>query len=110
MDDAASKATELGGHADTAVRRARRRDEEAVLADPEGAVLSITQPPDSKLALVAEGSIEIRDLHQNEVSDAIGVLARGMRDNPLHVAAYGEDPQRRLRCHARLDGRLLPDV
>jgi ribosomal protein S18 acetylase RimI-like enzyme len=25
-----------------------------------------------------------------------------MRDNPLHVAAYGADPARRLRCHARL--------
>jgi hypothetical protein len=56
---------------------------------------------------VAEGSIEIRDLHRNEVSDAI-VLARGMRDNPLHVAAYGEDPQRRLRCHARLMGGFFP--
>ena len=32
----------------------------------------------------------------------MGVLARGMRDNPLHMAAYGEDPQRRLRCHTRL--------
>ena len=30
------------------------------------------------------------------------MLARGMRDNPLHVAAYGDDPARRLRCHARL--------
>jgi ribosomal protein S18 acetylase RimI-like enzyme len=56
---------------------------------------------------VAEGSIEIRDLHRNEVSDAIGVLARGMRDNPLHVAAYGEDPDRRLRCHARVVGGFL---
>ncbi len=25
-----------------------------------------------------------------------------MRDNPLHVAAYGDDPERRLRRHARL--------
>lgn len=25
-----------------------------------------------------------------------------MRDNPIHVAAYGDDPERRLRCHARL--------
>jgi ribosomal protein S18 acetylase RimI-like enzyme len=30
------------------------------------------------------------------------VLARGMRDNPLHIAAYGDDPDRRLRCHGRL--------
>ncbi len=25
-----------------------------------------------------------------------------MRDNPLHVAAYGSDPDRRRRCHATL--------
>lgn len=48
------------------------------------------------------GSIEVRDLRPQEVPEAVGVLARGMRDNPLHVAAYGEDPERRLRCHARL--------
>jgi ribosomal protein S18 acetylase RimI-like enzyme len=36
------------------------------------------------------------------VPEAVGVLARGMRDNPIHVAAYGVDPEWRLRCHARL--------
>ena len=45
---------------------------------------------------------EVRDLRRHEVPAAVGVLARGMRDNPLHMAAYGEDPQRRLRCHTRL--------
>jgi ribosomal protein S18 acetylase RimI-like enzyme len=44
--------------------------------------------------------IEIRDLRPDEIPAAVGVLARGMRDNPLHVVSYGEDPQRRLRCHA----------
>ena len=53
------------------------------------------------------GSIEVRDLGPEEVSEAVGVLARGMRDNPLHVAAYGGDPERRLRCHARLMGGLF---
>jgi ribosomal protein S18 acetylase RimI-like enzyme len=46
--------------------------------------------------------MEVRDLRADEVDAAVGVLARGMRDNPLHVGAYGEDPERRLRCHARL--------
>jgi ribosomal protein S18 acetylase RimI-like enzyme len=46
--------------------------------------------------------IETRDLQAEDLEEAIGVVARGMRDNPLHVAAYGEDPDRRLRCHARL--------
>lgn len=50
----------------------------------------------------AATTIEVRDLRPDEVADAVGVLARGMRDNPLHVAAYGDDPERRLRCHARL--------
>ncbi len=30
-----------------------------------------------------------------------------MRDNPIHVAAYGDDPERRLRCHTRLMGALF---
>jgi ribosomal protein S18 acetylase RimI-like enzyme len=53
------------------------------------------------------GSIEVRDLRRQEGAAAVGVLARGMRDNPLHVAAYAEDPERRLRCHARLMGGLF---
>ena len=30
-----------------------------------------------------------------------------MRDNPLHVAAYGDDAERHLRCHARLMRAVL---
>jgi ribosomal protein S18 acetylase RimI-like enzyme len=45
---------------------------------------------------------EVRGLRADEIDEAVGVLARGMRDNPLHVAAYGDDHKRRLRCHARL--------
>jgi GNAT superfamily N-acetyltransferase len=52
--------------------------------------------------VVGLGSIEVRDLRREEIPEAVDVLARGMRDNPLHVAAYGEDPSRRLRCHERL--------
>lgn len=46
--------------------------------------------------------VAIRALQPGEIEAAVGVLARGMRDNPLHVAAYGDDPDRRLRCHARV--------
>jgi ribosomal protein S18 acetylase RimI-like enzyme len=55
--------------------------------------------------MVAEpdrGGVHVRDLRRDEIAAAIDVLARGMRDNPLHVAAYGSDPERRRRCHARL--------
>jgi ribosomal protein S18 acetylase RimI-like enzyme len=54
-----------------------------------------------------EGSIEVRDLRPEEVDEAVYVIARGMRDNPLHVAAYGDDPERRLRSHARLTQGLF---
>ena len=48
----------------------------------------------------ARGSLEglkISALDGAEVGEALDVVARGMRDNPLHLAAYGEDPERRLR-------------
>lgn len=50
----------------------------------------------------AASTITVRDLTPADVPDAVGVLARGMRDNPLHVVAYGDDPDRRERVHARV--------
>jgi ribosomal protein S18 acetylase RimI-like enzyme len=47
-------------------------------------------------------TVEVRALRPDEIPAAVGVLARGMRDNPLHVAAYGSDPERRERVHAKL--------
>jgi len=47
-------------------------------------------------------TVEVRALHREEFHEAVGVLARSMRDNPLHVAAYGPDPERRERMHAKL--------
>jgi len=41
--------------------------------------------------------LEIGALDVSEIEEVLGVLSRGMRDNPLHVAAFGEDPARRLR-------------
>lgn len=49
----------------------------------------------------------VGDLEPASFDEAVGVLARGMRDNPIHVAAYGTDPARRERCHARLTRALL---
>ena len=45
----------------------------------------------------SQEGLEIRALDESRVEEAVDVVARGMRDNPLHVAAYGEDPERRLR-------------
>ncbi len=42
-------------------------------------------------------ALEVVDLGAPDLPEAVDVLARGMRDNPLHVAAFGPDPERRVR-------------
>ena len=44
---------------------------------------------------VPGSALRVADLPPASYPDAVGVLARGMRDNPLHVAAYGADPTSR---------------
>lgn len=44
----------------------------------------------------------VRDLAPDEVPAAVAVLARGMRDNPIHVAAFGDDPERRRHSLERM--------
>jgi ribosomal protein S18 acetylase RimI-like enzyme len=39
--------------------------------------------------------LEIGTLDASEVGEALGVISRGMRDNPIHVSAFGDDPERR---------------
>ena len=51
--------------------------------------------------------VDVRDLARQEIPVAVGVLARGMLDNPLHVAAVGPDPERRLRALERLFAALF---
>jgi ribosomal protein S18 acetylase RimI-like enzyme len=46
--------------------------------------------------------VEVVRLAPADVPAAVGVLARGMRDNPIHVAAFGPDPERRERMLARM--------
>ncbi|MDQ3926834.1 MAG: GNAT family N-acetyltransferase [Actinomycetota bacterium] len=41
--------------------------------------------------------MEIGAFDASEIEEVLDVLARGMRDNPLHVATFGEDPERRRR-------------
>jgi GNAT superfamily N-acetyltransferase len=45
---------------------------------------------------------EVRDLLPEERAAAITLLARGMLDNPLNIAAYGEDRERRERSLRRM--------
>jgi ribosomal protein S18 acetylase RimI-like enzyme len=51
----------------------------------------------------ATATVEVRDLRRDEFPVAVAVLARGMRDNPLHVAAFGTNRERRRR---RLEGQF----
>jgi GNAT superfamily N-acetyltransferase len=51
--------------------------------------------------------VRIADLPRAATTEAVAVLANGMRDNPIHVAAYGPDAGRRERCHGRLMRALL---
>jgi ribosomal protein S18 acetylase RimI-like enzyme len=51
--------------------------------------------------------IEIRSLGGEELKSAALLAARAMRDNPLQVAAIGQDPQRRMRLMHRGFTRLL---
>ena len=37
------------------------------------------------------GGLEIGALDLSVMEEALGVISRGMRDNPIHVAAFGED-------------------
>ena len=54
------------------------------------------------------GAIEIRDLTQADLASAVGVIARGMRDNPLHIAALGQDADLRGQRLARMFAVALP--
>jgi ribosomal protein S18 acetylase RimI-like enzyme len=46
--------------------------------------------------------VEVRRMRPEERRAAAGVAARGMRDNPLHVAAFGPVPERRVAALERL--------
>lgn len=48
--------------------------------------------------------LEIGALDASEVGETVEVTARGMRDNPLHVAVFGDDPEARLRKLRRMFG------
>ena len=46
--------------------------------------------------------LEIGAIGAAETEEVLEVLSRGMRDNPLHVAAFGEDPETRRRRFRKL--------
>lgn len=52
----------------------------------------------------------MRRMRPEERRAAAGVAARGMRDNPIHVAAFGPDPDRRVAVLERLFRALFAAV
>lgn len=54
----------------------------------------------------ATSPVEIAPLTRATVDQWLGVLARGMRDNPMHVAAIGHDPGKRERALRMMFGSL----
>jgi len=52
--------------------------------------------------------LEIGAAEPTEIEAVVGVISRGMRDNPTHVAALGEDPDRREKRVRRIFSSVLP--
>ena len=48
--------------------------------------------------------LEVGALGPADAEQVVGVLSRGMRDNPVHVAVFGEDPERRQERLRRIFG------
>ena len=56
------------------------------------------------------GILVVRELTDADLSAAVGIVARGMRDNPLHVAAFGTDAELRSRRLMRMFTVALPFI
>ena len=54
--------------------------------------------------------VVIRQLRSDELSRAVQVIARGMRDNPLHIQAVGANPAARVVGLKRMFGNVLPVI
>jgi GNAT superfamily N-acetyltransferase len=52
--------------------------------------------------------VEARPLTAEHIDAAVGVLTRGMLDNPIHVAVFGDDPGHRARALGRLFAGQMP--
>ena len=52
-------------------------------------------------------TVEVRDIRVGEYPAAVALLARGFRDNPLPVAMFGDDPDRRERSLHTMFGALF---
>ena len=65
------------------------------------------EPRPAPPAELAGRSIDVIDLPQDAIDDAVALLARAMRDTPIHIAALGDDPDKREKRLRRLFGTLF---
>jgi ribosomal protein S18 acetylase RimI-like enzyme len=54
--------------------------------------------------------ITVRELAEADLPAAVGIVARGMRDNPLHISALGNDADRRTKSLIGMFTVALPLV
>ena len=55
-------------------------------------------------------TLTVRELGQGDLAEVVAVLARGMRDNPLHISAFGYDGKTRAARLARLFALAMPMI
>jgi hypothetical protein len=63
---------------------------------------------DDPAVVAVSGVIDIREMDRRDLAAAVGIIARGMRDNPLHIAALGADPEARGARLIRMFTVALP--
>ncbi|HVX42727.1 MAG TPA: GNAT family N-acetyltransferase [Mycobacteriales bacterium] len=51
--------------------------------------------------------LSVRDLERGDIGAAVSLFAQAMRDNPVNVAAYGPDPERRIHLLEQLFATLF---
>jgi len=57
---------------------------------------------------VASAPVAIRELRETDLPAAVGIIARGMRDNPIHIAALGAEAEERSGRLTRMFTVALP--
>jgi ribosomal protein S18 acetylase RimI-like enzyme len=55
-------------------------------------------------------TLTVRELVSGDLADVVVVIARGMRDNPLHISALGYDGKARAKRLERMFGLALPII
>jgi ribosomal protein S18 acetylase RimI-like enzyme len=55
-------------------------------------------------------NVRVRELAPNELNEALGVVVRAMRDNALHVRAFGDNAVHREQAVGRLQWALVESV